>query len=130
MTKKRNLLGGFALLVGIACGVGIGTMHLGDDEHRPTVITEHRALDGGVPTSHVGEDCTLFGRSACISGVCLHAKPARDRGYFCSIRCRNRRDCPVGWQCPQIYPGPQGHFCVPPSNWVAGIARLPDGGIR
>jgi hypothetical protein len=130
MRKKRKLLVGLTLLGAIACGVGIGTMHFGSDEPSSEVITEHRPLGGGAPTRRVGEDCTLYGGSACLSGLCLHAKPTRNQGYFCTIRCSAQRDCPVGWQCPQIYPGPQGHICVPPSNWIAEIALLPDGGVR
>jgi hypothetical protein len=126
--RRKTLLAVGGLLFGIACGVGISTMQSGGDT--PTaLITEHRPLVGS-PTRHLGEDCTTYGGSGCISGVCLHAKPARNRGFFCSRRCARRADCPVGWQCPQIYPGPHGHFCVPPSNWTASVAYLPDGGTQ
>jgi len=126
--SRKRVLTGFAFLFGIACGVGIGTMHLGPNEPAPEVVTEHRALDGGTPTRHLGEDCTTHGRADCISAVCLHAKPDRARGFFCSRRCNRRIDCPVGWHCPQIYPGPQGHFCVPPSSWTAHVGYYRDGG--
>ncbi len=128
--RKTTLISSVALLIGIACGVGISTLDLeqSSPEHQP-VLGEHRdALDGGTATKQLGEDCARYGWRECASLLCLHSKTDRNGGYFCSRRCVRQSDCPVGWRCPQIYPGPRGHFCVPPALWDGGVAPLRDGG--
>ena len=131
MDRKRRsvLLSAGALLVGIACGVGVSQLDVGTSPPEQRVLGEHRAaLDGGTPTRQLGEDCTQYGWSACLSGLCLHARTDRNGGYFCSRPCVRQSDCPIGWRCPQIYPGPQGHFCVPPAGWDGGVGQRYDGG--
>jgi hypothetical protein len=89
------------------------------------VLEEHRPLRGAAQeaTGKLGEDCTRAGGSGCRSGLCLHAAPGRHSGYFCSRACDSEAQCPEGWACAQMYPGPGGLVCVPPEGWGAAVAR-------
>jgi hypothetical protein len=111
---------GSVLLV-IACGIGLSTR---DESSKPgPLFTQHQPLTVPSPTKAVGEDCALNGASVCLSGLCLHSKPDKDVGYFCSKTCTNSRDCPSNWQCVQYYPGSDNQACVPPASWVAAVAQ-------
>ena len=90
-----------------------------------TVLTEHRPLAAvGPPGKSVGEDCTTYGRSECLSGLCLHVRPRPDAGYFCSQACRGTEECPEGWQCARLMPGgSEEGVCQPPSGWNSAVAR-------
>ncbi|HYI02787.1 hypothetical protein [Hyalangium sp.] len=88
------------------------------------VLTEHRPLTAASPPSKsVGEDCTTYGRSECVSGICLHVKPQPGAGYFCSQTCRDLEECPEGWRCARLMPGgSEDGVCQPPSSWVSAVA--------
>ena len=89
------------------------------------VLTEHRPLAAiGPPGKSVGEDCTTYGRAECLSGLCLHVRPRRDGGYFCSEPCHALEDCPEGWQCARLMPGgSEDGVCQPPTSWASSVAR-------
>ncbi|MBN1207282.1 MAG: hypothetical protein JXB05_20525 [Myxococcaceae bacterium] len=89
------------------------------------VLTEHRPLiPSHPPSKSVGEDCTTYGRAECLSGICLHVKPRRDAGYFCSQMCLGTAECPEGWRCARLMPGgAEDGVCQPPSSWVSAAAQ-------
>jgi hypothetical protein len=90
------------------------------------VLTEHRPLAAASPPSKsVGEDCTTYGQAECLSGLCLHVRPQRNAGYFCSQACRATEECPEGWRCARLMPGsPEAGVCQPPPGWVSAEAQL------
>ena len=93
--------------------------------HSDQPISEHKVQDvaaSGGATKLLGEDCTTYGGPGCASGICLHTRPDRSSGYFCSVRCQSTADCPDNWNCVQTYPGDSSNFCAPPADWVAGVA--------
>lgn len=108
--------------VGAACGIGLNSSEEGRLPDKKSVLTEHRPLHAAKASKQLGEDCTVYGRTECLSGVCLHVSPDRNTGYFCSSACTRREDCPSEWNCNQLYPGPGGSACVPPSGWTAKAA--------
>lgn len=122
---KRQTVVAFlvALGIGAACGLGLNSSE--EESKRPeekTILTEHRPLTASKASKQRGEDCTVYGRTECLSGVCLHVGADRNTGYFCSSACTRREDCPAEWNCNQLYPGPGGSACVPPSGWTGKVA--------
>lgn len=104
-----------ALFLCLAVGCGRGG-ESGDSAQPARVFSEHRTLVAEKATKLLGDDCTANGKSACQSGLCLHTKAAKDRGYICSSTCSKAADCPPGWSCVQTYPSADGQFCVPPES--------------
>ncbi len=110
-----------ALLVAVACGVGVQSFqyfYSGSEQ----VFSEHRPLQVSRATKQLGEECTEHGGSECLSSFCLHVRPDRNAGYFCSRSCATSFDCPMDWSCAQIYPSAEASFCVPPATWQARVA--------
>lgn len=116
---KRRLFAATALLIAIACGVGIGIHRLSPGD--APVLSEHRPIAASAPSKQLGESCTENGGSACFSGLCLHVSADRNAGYFCSRTCASSQDCPREWNCAQIYPAADASVCVPPANWEARL---------
>jgi hypothetical protein len=106
--------------IGAACGFSLSSS---SEDQRPdkNVLTEHRPLIASKASKQLGENCTVYGRTECLSGICLHVGPDKNTGYFCSSTCSQREDCPSEWRCNQLHPGSGGSACVPPTGW-AGMA--------
>lgn len=120
------MLGVSTALLG-ACGVALEReeeVAWGPAPAAGRVLTEHRPLSASSPPSKsVGEDCTTYGRGECLSGLCLHVKPGRAAGYFCSQMCRGNEECPERWHCTRLMPGgTQDGVCQPPPGWVSSVA--------
>lgn len=92
------------------------------------VFGEHRQGQASARTKQVGEACTDSGQSECLSGVCLHTKPGPSEGFICSSSCQQESECPAGWRCGSVHPGPGASFCIPPGDWTAQAAKVPGGG--
>ena len=71
---------------------------------------------GGAGSQEIGQACS-GGPGACKSGVCLHYLPSATGGFVCSKKCAADAECPAGWACQSVYPGPGNEFCVPPRSW-------------
>jgi hypothetical protein len=99
-----------------------------EDRPRRQVFSEHRFLQATQPTKQLGEDCTTYGASECLSGLCLHYKHNPAEGYACSKQCEGDLECPEDWRCTSAHPTPGSEFCVPPSEWSPIITFVPDGG--
>lgn len=84
----------------------------------PELVTEHKSkVNSNLETQGLvglGGDCS-GGASQCSSNVCLHIRPEIDQGYICSVGCKNDGDCPPAWGCKELYPSPDGLFCIPDS---------------
>ena len=83
---------------------------------RGNVVSEHQFLTAAQATKQLGEDCTLYGASECISELCLHYKHDPASGYVCSRKCESDTNCPAGWRCVSTYPSAGSEFCVPPAD--------------
>lgn len=78
--------------------------------------TESQALRIG----GLGTDCAQGGDGACETGICVHARPEHDQGYFCGAACQADENCPVDWRCRELLPGrPDLSVCIPPPGWRA-----------
>lgn len=114
---------------------GAGCACSGRDEQPPQRLVARQELTNARPTAALGEDCTLGGRAACLTGVCLHHGGGFDRGYTCSSLCAGDEDCPGnGWACGSILPGDPNRFCIPPRTWApravtVRAAPVWDGGV-
>ena len=86
------------------------------ERRRGNVVTEHHFLTAAQATKQLGEDCTLYGASECISELCLHYKHDPASGYVCSRKCESDTNCPAGWRCVSTYPSAGSEFCVPPAD--------------
>lgn len=105
--RVRELLAVVVVAVGGGCSVEQGL-------DRPTnLLTARSPIGGASPTRELGEDCSLYGRGACISNECLHAGFERTTRYVCSKRCAVDDDCPLNWLCNDILPGGQHRYCIP-----------------
>lgn len=102
----------FPIAASIACGNSV-------PEASPPkpVFTEHRPMQAEKPSKQLGEDCTTFGTSECISGTCFHYKPSPREGYVCSQKCQTDEGCPPLWACTSIYAGESNRYCSPPQDW-------------
>lgn len=110
-------------LASCACEPGVDSREMTPEGRRGNVFTEHKFLTAAKATKRLGEDCTTYGASECLSELCLHYKHAPSEGYVCSRQCESDRDCPVDWNCVSTYPAPGSEFCVPPEDWVSSVAQ-------
>ncbi len=86
------------------------------------VFEEHEFQADAAATLALGTDCSKTGGKGCLSGICLHHRPEKDRGWTCSIACTSARECPESWECASILAGlPESsdRFCIPPTSWQA-----------
>jgi hypothetical protein len=84
----------------------------------PKVFGTSRGAVTETATKELGQDCTEFRSSDCLSGLCLHTGSLPSEGYVCSKRCADSSECPSTWSCTQVFPSDDGHLCVPPSERV------------
>jgi hypothetical protein len=91
---------------------------------RDDVLTEHRPLQAVRPTGRTGDDCKEFGASGCLSGLCLHTKPAPDEGHVCSQRCQSSSECPRDWNCGSPHLGSPERLCIPTPAWKPQPSQL------
>jgi hypothetical protein len=74
----------------------------------------------------VGEDCSIQGKTECVSGLCIHASLERQGGYFCSKTCSVTAECPKDWKCGPISPNETDvNICLPPKNWKSATTNQP-----
>ena len=84
-------------------------------------LTEHRfKVATNVSKQDIGGDCTTYGHSACLSGLCLHASARRGADYVCSRGCQQGPDCPEGWLCAPVVPGAVEKVCIPFPGRILG----------
>lgn len=135
MTFSRILgrgRGRVLLVLGAVCAVAVAG-HLAscgcggpDDSARgPAQFTAHQFLKGGKPARQIGEECSQYGGSQCLTGLCLHHKPDPHSGWVCSKGCLHDGECPSaqGWSCRSILPPvPGNQYCVPPDSWTPKVA--------
>jgi hypothetical protein len=88
-------------------------------------ITEHVFQLNGSAGKQTGEDCTTYGQTDCLSGICFHYQADPTVGYVCTTRCGSNENCPPGWGCASVYPMPGETYCAPPSTWVPAVAPAP-----
>lgn len=90
------------------------------ESSEPKLLTMHSSLVAASPTLQVGEDCTVYGKSGCHSGVCMHVSAELDADYVCSSFCGgNEPGCLPGWSCSR------DGVCVPPPTPGARTLRIP-----
>jgi hypothetical protein len=91
----------------------------------PQVFTEHRFLRAApeTPKKQLGEDCSTYGASECLSELCFHAGADPSRGHVCSKACNSDEACPEAWTCRSVYPTPGSSFCAPPTEWTPKATR-------
>lgn len=113
--KHQQLLA--ALILGVVQGCS-GSSTPPPDLLARTVEQTDQALNRP-PTLRIGEDCSVLGKSACRSDLCIHysAQPTRD--WVCSRNCGATRDCPQGWACQRLLPGQRQARCIPGPTWTA-----------
>jgi hypothetical protein len=83
------------------------------------LLKEHRTALTTQATKKLGQDCTVHGRSECLTGLCLHTGAEPDKGYVCTQVCHAATECPPEWHCEQLHPGSAQRVCVPPANGTA-----------
>lgn len=84
------------------------------ERSQPTVLSEPRtAISPTVASKQIGEDCSRYGESECLSGVCVNTLSAGGRRRLCSKACLSPRDCRAGWTCVRAMPGREQSICVP-----------------
>jgi hypothetical protein len=72
----------------------------------------------------IGEDCSEFAESICVSALCVHYRSDRpERGYVCSRPCVGESNCPAEWHCVSFAPGPGNSVCMPPRDWEPKVAK-------
>lgn len=102
------------LVVVVVVGVAGSSCSLEQGLERPAnQLTLRSPVAGGSPTLELGEDCSRYGRAACLSNECLHAGFETTTRYVCSKRCAVDDDCPLNWFCNDILPGGQHRYCIP-----------------
>lgn len=74
---SKQLLAGMLMLAWMGCQGSPGKSPQ-EVPARDEVMTEHRSLQATHPTGRLGDDCTQFGASGCLSGLCLHTRPDHD----------------------------------------------------
>ena len=89
----------------------------GDDgaDQPPRLFTQYQPLNApaNVPKKKTGEDCSTYSGAECESALCVHTQHDPKKGYLCTVTCKFNSDCPSGWNCIQVYPGPGAQLCAP-----------------
>lgn len=92
------------------------------EEREAPVLQMHTPLTAARPSLQTGEDCTVSGKSACLSGICLHVSAEINADFICSSPC----PCLSGWSC--VDPLRTGEsICVPPPTPGARTLTMPSG---
>lgn len=116
-------------VVGVSCWLLMGACSSGSETPpvSPIVLRVHQPLNADRPTLEDGADCSLMGRSGCLSGVCVHLSPKLNEGFRCVGRCQTQAQCHAGWRC--VDPLRSGEsFCIPPPDPETTLR--PAGGAR
>jgi hypothetical protein len=128
---KRFAASGFAVFAVVWLTIAVAPSSCGgtnkNQDAQENHLRERQFITSGVHALDVGEDCSVGGRGACASDLCLHVSPNARDAYLCSTACDYDEECPREWVCRSIYPGPASSFCFPPRTWEAkkAIKRPP-----
>lgn len=88
------------------------------------VFGDHQFALTAAATKQLGENCVVEGPGGCVTGTCFHYKPDPHDGFVCSRACTSSDDCPSGWSCVSIYPGPGNEYCAPPKEWAPAMTSV------
>ena len=125
-SRCTDLGGGVTRANLIVLLLALGATGCSTESSEPRVLTMHSPLLAAIPTLPVGQDCTVYGKSGCLSGVCVHVSAELDADYICSSFCGvGKAPCLSGSSCSR-----EG-VCVPaPTPGARTIKISPEAEAR